>query len=263
MGLYNDLSVNNIVIISGVRPCGRTVDMQKNGRKNHGILYLWNGQATFSLVGGKKIIADAGQLIYLPMGCKYKMSYSAQSNTFVVVNFNICDGEGNSTALSDNISLLCNDDSANTIAGIMAKLETCATVQNLAGQFRRKELVYRLLSLTYSTASTVTVDVRYPQILKGVLLLKQTYLENLPIETFAKHSNVSISTFRQLFNKQYGMSPLQYRNVLRVERAKQLLEQGDCTVAEAAYASGFDNVGYFCRYFKKLTGITPKQSKIP
>lgn len=262
MELYNDLSVNNIVIISGIRPAGRTIDMQKNGRKNHGVLYIWNGQASFVLADGKKFKAGVGQLVYLPMGCKYKMSYSAQSTTFVVVNFNLCDANGNSGTLSDNITLLCNDDSAHTIAGIMAKLEMCSAAQNLAGQFRRKELIYRLLSLTYSTVPAVTDDVRYPQILKGVLLLKQTYLENLPIETFASISNVSLSTFRQLFNKQYGVSPLQYRNSLRIERAKQLLKEGDCTVAEAAYASGFENVGYFCRYFKKLTGTTPKQTKI-
>lgn len=98
-------------------------------------------------------------------------------------------------------------------------------------------------------------------IAEGVKLLRQTYLENLPIETFAKQSNVSLSAFRQLFNKQYGMSPLRYRNMLRIKRVRQLLENGDCTVAEVAYASGFENVGYFCRYYKKVTGKTPKQTK--
>ena len=98
-------------------------------------------------------------------------------------------------------------------------------------------------------------------IAEGVKLLQQTYLENLPIETFAKQSNVCLSAFRQLFNKQYGTSPLKYRNTLRIKRAQQLLENGDSTVAEVAYASGFENVGYFCRYYKKVTGKTPKQNK--
>lgn len=102
---------------------------------------------------------------------------------------------------------------------------------------------------------------QYSQIAQGATLLKQTYLENLPIETFAKQSNISVSAFRQLFNKQYGMSPIKYRNMLRINRAKQLLENDNCTVAEVAYASGFENIGYFCRYYKKVTGKTPKQTK--
>ena len=96
----------------------------------------------------------------------------------------------------------------------------------------------------------------------GVLLLKQTYLENLPVEVFAKKSNISVGAFRQLFHKQYNMSPVQYRNHLRISRAQQLLQHGDCSVAEVAYECGFENVGYFCRYYKKITGQTPHQSKL-
>ena len=97
--------------------------------------------------------------------------------------------------------------------------------------------------------------------MKGVLLLKQTYIEDLPIEFFAKQSNISTSLFRQLFKKQYNMSPLQYRNRLRINRAKQLLECNHCTVAEVAYATGFENVAYFCRLYKRITGVTPTETK--
>ena len=92
-------------------------------------------------------------------------------------------------------------------------------------------------------------------------MLEQTYLENLPIEKYAAVSHVSVNTFRSLFQKQFGTSPLKYRNSLRIERAKELLNEGGFTVAEVAYASGFENIGYFCRYYRRITGESPGETK--
>ena len=128
--------------------------------------------------------------------------------------------------------------------------------------FRRKELLYRLLAMVCNDNCLLNDSVSvHLKIAQGVILLKQSYLENIPIEVFAEKSNVSISTFRKNFKEQYGISPLQYRNRLRIDRATALLEDGSCTISEVAYASGFDNVGYFCKLYKQITGKTPKNTK--
>lgn len=258
--LAGDILIQNIVVISGIRPCGRTVDMLKNGRLSHGLLYIWTGEATFYLDGGKTIKAINGQLLYLPKDAKYKMQYTADSTTFAVINFGLAK-ESVDLFQAKEITVLTNNDPHHVISNIMAKLEVCGASQNFSGQFRRKELFYRLLTFIHDNDPKIE-NQQYPQIATGVMLLKQTYLENLPIEVFAKQSNISVSSFRQLFHKQYGMSPLQYRNRLRIQRAKQMLEFDSCTVAEVAYASGFENIGYFCRYYKKITGETPRETKL-
>jgi len=56
-------------------------------------------------------------------------------------------------------------------------------------------------------------------------------------------------------------SPVKYRNALRVERAKELLRDGSFSVAEAAYASGFENIGYFCRTYRNFMGEAPGDTK--
>lgn len=256
-----DISVCDLVVISGVRPCGYGFAKRKNGRPCHGLLYIWNGQATFTFDGGKTVIVSAGQLVYIPKFLAYEMQYTADCTTFVVLNFDVPNHDGTFLGPSDILTVLAYNDDSHTISNIMAKLEICSASQNLAGTFRRKELFYRLLSVVYGNRDFCVESSRSSPILKGVLLLKQSYLEALPIETFARESNMSISLFRQLFRKQYGMSPLQYRNLLRIHRARQLLEYDDSTVSEVAYASGFENVGYFCRCYKKYTGETPKQTR--
>lgn len=257
--LAGDILIQNIVVISGIRPYGRTVDKLKNGRPSHGLLYIWNGEVTFYIDGAKTVKATDGQLVYLPKAARYKMQYTAKSTTFAVVNFGLAK-ESAELFQTNEITVLTKSDSCYAIANIMAKLEVCGAAQNPSGQFRRKELLYRLLALIHDNNPNVE-NQHYPQIATGVMLLKQTYLENLPIETFAKQSGVSLSSFRQLFHKQYGVSPLQYRNELRIQRARQMLEHDSCTVAEVAYASGFENIGYFCRCYKKITGETPRETK--
>lgn len=258
--MMKDLSVRDVVVISGIRPAGRSV-VKDGGRSRHGLLYLWNGEAAFTLKNNKTVTVTGGQLAYLPKGLEYKMQYTAKSTTFVLLNFGLAEQGDVFLAAADTVTLLVKQDDAHTVANIMAKLELCGAAQNTAGMLRRKELFYRLLSFVYGRCDLDSENTSYAPIVKGVLLLKQTYLENLPIETFAEQSNVSISLFRRLFHQQYGMSPLQYRNLLRINRAKQLLEYDYSTVAEVAYACGFENVGYFCRYYKRITGETPTQTR--
>jgi len=61
------------------------------------------------------------------------------------------------------------------------------------------------------------------------------------------------------FGKKFGISPVKYRNVQRLERAKALLQNSRLTVSEVAYAVGFQDVGYFGRKFRQHNGISPNQ----
>lgn len=255
-------TISNILIMSGIRPAGRTTDNRRSGRFRNGILYLWSGEAKFWVDGKRAVTATDGELVFIPKGLKYKMQYTRENSTFVVVNFDICNQNGEDILLFDRITTVGRDDETRRIASIMAKLEMSSASQGVAAGFRRKELTYRLLTRIFEeNFPLLNAQERYPQIFKGTLLLKQNYLENIPITRFAEACNISVSSFRELFRKQYGMSPLQYRNHLRINRARELLSESSCTVAEAAFASGFENIGYFCNCYKRLTGETPKQTR--
>lgn len=71
----------------------------------------------------------------------------------------------------------------------------------------------------------------------------------------------SATYFRRIFTEAYGITPLQYINRLKVNRAKELLSSGYYTVAEAAYATGFSDPKYFSRFVIKETGIAPSKMK--
>lgn len=50
---------------------------------------------------------------------------------------------------------------------------------------------------------------------------------------------------------------MEYRNNLRIRYACDLLKVGDHNVSEVAELTGFGNVQYFCRVFRKATGKAP------
>jgi len=79
------------------------------------------------------------------------------------------------------------------------------------------------------------------------------------VQTMLSSLGCSYAHASRLFHKNYGLTPLEYLNAQRLERAKSLLRNPRLTVAEAAYQSGFRDPGYFARKFRQQTGITPVQ----
>jgi AraC family transcriptional regulator len=68
--------------------------------------------------------------------------------------------------------------------------------------------------------------------------------------------------FARQFKGATGLPPHQYVIARRVERARQLLEGGDLSLADVAAHAGFSDQSQFCHHFKRLVGVTPRQSRM-
>lgn len=70
---------------------------------------------------------------------------------------------------------------------------------------------------------------------------------------------------RKLFIKEHGISPSKFLLQKRLTLAKQLLSKREdryLRINEIAQTCGFDDQAYFCRIFKKETGLTPNQFQL-
>jgi len=63
----------------------------------------------------------------------------------------------------------------------------------------------------------------------------------------------------RLFKEKNGRSIKEYCNTSKVEKAKNLIKSSNLRISEVATQSGFNNVTYFNRIFKKLTGLSPQE----
>ena len=260
--LWDEWYVTDISVLSGTRGYGKSVDYSQKGRRTSGFLYILSGEVTFFQEGVPLLTASDGELIYLPCAKPYSVRYTAEHTVFALVNFDLYGNDRSRVLLFDGVTAVAKEDSPGMIAGIMTKFELCGSTKHPRAILRKRELIYRLLGFVCATNPHVMINEGIDlRILDGVRLLEQSYLENLEVEEFAAVSHVSVSTFRKLFGAQFGMSPVKYRNRLRIERARELLRDGTLNVAEVAYACGFDSVGYFCRYYRKTVGESPGETR--
>ncbi|MDD6214022.1 MAG: helix-turn-helix transcriptional regulator [Firmicutes bacterium] len=68
--------------------------------------------------------------------------------------------------------------------------------------------------------------------------------------------------FRKIFRTYYGTSPVKYINELKLSHAKELLSSGMYSVTDAALQSGYSDMSFFSREFKKNTDVTPKDYRM-
>ena len=80
----------------------------------------------------------------------------------------------------------------------------------------------------------------------------------LSVEELAEAACMGRSTFYRKFRDEVGVTPLQYVNQQRLDRARTLLWDADHTVTDVCLALGFRSVSHFITRFKQSVGLTPK-----
>ena len=82
-------------------------------------------------------------------------------------------------------------------------------------------------------------------------------MKKIDINELAKMCYTSPSTFRRKFKKATGMSPIEYKNKLKIIKASELLKTGEYSVKEAAKEVNIEDIYYFSKMFKKHMNTTP------
>lgn len=85
--------------------------------------------------------------------------------------------------------------------------------------------------------------------------LRSRLTEDLTADQIAADFQISRSRLYASCGKYLGMGIASYIKKLRLEKAKELLTQTDLTVSQVAMEAGFSDYNYFCRIFKKETGL--------
>lgn len=98
-----------------------------------------------------------------------------------------------------------------------------------------------------------------PRLEHTLSLIHERYSEPLSLAALARHAGMSISRFSCVFREALGTSPLEYVAATRMREARRRLRTPALSIAEVAYAVGFQDSNYFSRSFKQHHGMSPRE----
>ena len=117
-------------------------------------------------------------------------------------------------------------------------------------------LEFALTALSDLQEKTEERQAILPGIIRALEFMEEHFAEPLGVAEFAEAAGLSESRFATLFHRETGTTPMHFFNTVRLGHAQSFLLNG-ASVDEAAERAGFSSPQYFCRYFRKQTGVSP------
>ncbi|WP_028891001.1 AraC family transcriptional regulator [Tenacibaculum sp. 47A_GOM-205m] len=174
--------------------------------------------------------------------------------------------ENNNWSLNDNSSHLVHNTDINHLVG---RLVHTFTDQNKSKDILLdlmiQELIVRLLqtkakAFILNDPTDTFSDTRIGMVIK--FIKNNLTNKDITVELLAEKACMSTSHFHKKFKNTLGISPIDYINSEKIKFSKKLIKQSkNLRISEIAYKSGFNNISYFNRQFKKMEMITPQQFK--
>lgn len=85
------------------------------------------------------------------------------------------------------------------------------------------------------------------------------YMEDISLQDAAEQLHYSDAYFCRFFKQNFDKNFIMYLTELRVEKAKELLEDMTINVKDISQKVGFRDSSYFTKVFKRITGVTPSE----
>jgi AraC-like DNA-binding protein len=128
-----------------------------------------------------------------------------------------------------------------------------ASILKYSQRFYKRQFINRNIL----SGTTVT---RFNEALSAYFESGMLQDKGLPtVAMFAAELHLSPRYLSDLLKQETGKTAMDLIQIFLISEAKNLLNSGEHSVAEIAYLLGFENPPYFSRFFKKETGISPKQ----
>ena len=239
-------------ILEIFRASRKKCDPRQVTNKYHDLLVCrLEGKTTLN-VGKKKISVKRGEILYIPKDAEYSHKCT-EDETVVSIFLDI------SGSAKKNITVYTPENPD----------EICDLFEELFNTWQNKQrnYAYKSYSQLYHIicASDAFMQSEESQNINNLIRKGMRYIDtnfcdpDFSFDAPCYFANMSRAYFNRIFKKEYGITPTQYIQKKRIDKAILLLGNSDYTREEIATFCGFNDVKYFYTIFKKVTGKTIKE----
>ncbi|MBQ9973869.1 MAG: AraC family transcriptional regulator [Oscillospiraceae bacterium] len=217
-------------------------------RRFHGFFLLTDYPAVFELPDGGRMQATAGDVVLLPKGAHYALSLAVPDGKTAhpyIVNFRLSTPDGGEQLLGDRVLRLCRDEGA-----LLPLFTEAAQLYKKAATAGLKAKVYQLFDTLFPIMQVDECCIAY---------INRHYTNRFSVPELAQRCAMSETVYRKRFRQLTGLSPVQYINRLKIEKACQMLRSDDISPGAISDFLNFYSLPYFYKVFRDYMGMTPNQ----
>ncbi len=232
------------------------------GRNDYQLIYICEGQCVVTLDGTVQIAYPGDCILYRPGEAQdYLLAKKVKPHTYWIhFNGEVCQ-KLFETLLLQNVHII----KAEQNREVEHLISRVCQYYNLEVPNRElicsgmMQTILALLSNELYKGNPLTGEKGKDKISEVISHIKMVPNLNITVSECADFCKMSKVHFSRIFKQITGMPPVQFVLKIRIDRAKELLDFTDKSIAEIAEASGFPDQNYFARTFKKITGMSPTQ----
>ncbi len=144
---------------------------------------------------------------------------------------------------------------------LFAQLEESVEDNTARGEVRSSELAYAIL-LAMQTGLGPAVAPKDPLQMIRDEIDAHFMKPEITVEALAARHGLHRSTLFRRFRRSYGVTPVQYLQSRRTQRAMSLLKETSLPILEVAQLSGFSSNVYLCAVIRRATGMSPREFRV-
>lgn len=124
-----------------------------------------------------------------------------------------------------------------------------------------KTLEYKMLNDFINILRTHKEYIYNPLINRVISYIKKNIENDLSLHKISSFVNVHPNYLSSAFKKEMGKSLIEYINEQKIDAIKLYMSYTNQSISEISDTFNFSHLSYFCRFFKKHTGLTPLEYK--
>lgn len=228
------------------------------------LLFVRGGRGWYN-VDGHEFELKRGRIVFVGGSAYYAGGqYGSESLSIIPMRFELRSNHDNLPGEKIKEAVYFAYDTMHVSEFEFLALQICHINENCISQLDKatiSSLFNTILSLAVREIRFANEIKHNSSIEKTMEWLKAHPLNQSSIDYLARKAGISKKYFTKLFKLQYGVTPKRFQLEQRMNYAKYILQDSDCSIKEIAAQVGYSDQYIFSKQFKKIIGSSPSDSK--